>query len=196
MSITDIPSFDLSEHPGTRPGLLTATVVSVLWVVAVRIAIAPLINDTVQNVTYVGVIGGILGAATVQALVRWRNLGYPPSTQFWSKYLGDGEPGEYVRQGMYLHLLYGAVAGGVYPKFFYLGGIRVDLYGTLPWSLAIGLAFGLLAFVVAMVFVALGLVEMDVTGERVAAFLSLHLAYGLVVGAVVGLYAPFLAGVL
>jgi len=196
MSVTDIPSFDPRDHPQTRTGLLTATVVSVLLVVAIRIAIAPLINDPVQNVTYVGVIGGILGAATVQATIRWTGLGYPPSTQFWSKYLGDGDPGEYVRQGMYLHLLYGAVAGGVYPRLFYLLGIRVDLYGTLPWSLAIGLAFGLIAFVVAMGFVALRIVEMDVSGERVAAFLSLHLVYGLVVGAVVGLYLPFLHGML
>jgi hypothetical protein len=196
MSVTDIPSFDPRDHPRTRTGLLTATVVSVLLVVAIRIAVAPLIDDPVNSVTYVGVIGGIIGAAAVQWVTRWTGLGYPPSTQFWSEYLGDGDPGEYLRQGMYMHLLYGAVAGGCYPRLFWLLGIRVDLYGTLPWSLAIGLAFGLLAFVLAIVLVALDAVAMDITGKRVAALLSLHIVYGLVVGAVVGLYLPDLAGVL
>ena len=142
MSVTDIPSIDLGEHPETRTGLLTVTVVSILWVVAVRIGLAPIINDPVNLVTYVGVIGGILGAAGMLAVLRWQDLGHSPATQVWANYLADGEgnPTEYVRQGTYLHLLYGAVAGGVYPRLFYLLGIRADLYATLPWSLAVGIA--------------------------------------------------------
>jgi hypothetical protein len=196
MSVRAIPSFVQDEHPRTRIGLLTATLASLGWLVALRIALVSVLDDPVHPVTYIGVVGGVLGAAAVQAIVRWTDLGSLPATQFWATYLGDGDPGEYVRQGTYLHVLYGAVAGGCYPRLFWLLGFAGEDFAALPWSLAIGLAFGLLAFVVALVFLALGVVEMDVTGERVAAFLSLHLVYGLVVGAVVGLYAPVLADLL
>jgi hypothetical protein len=198
MSVTDIPSIDLGEHPQSRTGLLTATIISILWVVAVRIALAPVINDPVNLVSYVGVIGGILGAASMLAVLRWQDLGHSPATQVWARFLanGEGDPIEYVRQGTYLHIVYGAIAGGVYPRLFYLLGIRADLYATLPWSLAIGVAFGLLAFVVAMGLVALNVIEMDVDGRRVGAFLGLHLLYGLMVSAVVGLYGPVFSGVL
>jgi hypothetical protein len=191
MSVTDITSIDVGERPQTWMGLVTATVLSVLWVVAIRIALVALINDPVHPITYVGVIGGIVGAAAMQGVIRWRELGYSPATHLWSKYVADGEPPEFVRQGVYLNLLYGAIAGGVYPRLFHTLGFGGGLFAALPGSLLTGLAFGVLAFVVAMALAVVGLLDMDVDAKRIGMVLSLHLLYGVVLGFVVGVWPRF-----
>lgn len=38
----------------------------------------------------------------------------PPTALFWSKYLGDRSPNQYMMQGMMLHFIYGIIAGGVF----------------------------------------------------------------------------------
>jgi len=191
MSVTDIPSIDLGEHPETRTGLRTATVLSVLWVVAIRIALVSIIDDPVHPITYVGVMGGIVGAAAMQGVIRWRDLGYSPATHLWSKYVADGEPPEFVRQGVYLNLLYGAIAGGVYPRLFHSLGFGGDLFAALPGSLISGLAFGALAFLFAMALVIVGVIDMDVDVKRIGMVLGLHLLYGVVLGFVVGIWPRF-----
>jgi len=44
----------------------------------------------------------------------------PPSANFWSTYVGSGEPEEYPVIGLLLHLLYGTVNGAVFGALFAL----------------------------------------------------------------------------
>lgn len=59
-----------------------------------------------------GLLGGVVATIVMTALMMWLGDDSPPPTAvFWSTYVGDGRPGEYVRQGMVLHFLYGSVLG-------------------------------------------------------------------------------------
>lgn len=61
-----------------------------------------------------GVVGGILGTATMTVYRAPLFAGLPPTAEFWARFVGDGEPSEYPVQALILHFLYGAAAGGVF----------------------------------------------------------------------------------
>lgn len=137
----------------------------------------------------VSIVSGLAGGlvATIVMTVFMMMLGDdspPPTAAFWSKYVGGGAPGDYVMQGMVLHLLYGIVAGGVFvvvaPAFGF-----VDL-GSLASAVLWGLGYGVVLFVVAAAFWMNVVLAMDAEPKEVGAFLFFHLVYGGVLGAWLG----------
>ncbi len=112
----------------------------------------------------------------------------PPTAAFWAKYLGDGEPPDFMMQGMVLHLIYGTVAGGVFVVL--LGPLGLGV-GTLTVALLWGLVYGIALFVIAAVFWMKIVLAMDATPAMAAMFLLFHLVYGVVLGGWL-LYLPSL----
>ena len=138
----------------------------------------------------VTLIGGLVAGfvATIVMTVFMMVLGDdspPPTALFWSKYVGDGDPSDYMMQGMVLHLLYGTIAGGVFAAIVpLLGFVSVATVGSaVLW----GLGYGIVLFVGAAIFwmnIVLGMEpEMKVAGM----FLFFHLIYGGILGAWLGL---------
>ncbi|WP_435178758.1 hypothetical protein [Halorussus sp. AFM4] len=132
-----------------------------------------------------GLVGGLV--ATIIMTVFMMTLGGdspPPTALFWSKYVGNGDPGEYMMQGMVLHMLYGIIAGGVFTIGVGIFGLSVARLGSgLLW----GLAYGVLLFIGAAVFWMNIVLDLDAEMKIVGMFLFFHLVYGVVLGAWTGL---------
>ena len=131
-----------------------------------------------------GVAGGLL--ATVVMTMLMMALGDdspPPTAALWAKYVGDGAPTDYVPQGMALHFLYGLGAGVALAVALPLAG-----FGTvaLVTAAGLGLAYGVVLFAFAAVFWMKVVLAMDPEPPQVAQFLFFHLAYGVVLGGVIG----------
>lgn len=127
-----------------------------------------------------GLVGGLV--ATIATTVFTMAVGDdtpPPPAMFWAKYVGDGEPDDYVMQGMVLHLLYGIVAGVVFVVGVPLAGLSI---GSITTAVLYGLAYGFVLFVVGAVFWMNVVLDVDAELPMVAAFLLFHLIYGGVLG--------------
>lgn len=138
----------------------------------------------------VTLIGGLVGGlvATIVMTVFMMVLGDdapPPTAIFWSKYVGNGDPGDFVTQGMVLHLLYGIIAGGVFAAIVpVLGFVSIATVGsTILW----GLVYGVVLFAGAAVFWMKIVLGMEPEMKMVGMFLFFHLVYGGVLGAWIGL---------
>jgi len=133
-----------------------------------------------------GLAGGLV--ATIVMTVLMMALGDdspPPTALFWSEYVGDGRPEEYMPQGMVLHFLYGLGAGVVFAVGAFLANL--GFAGEIVLALVGGLVWGIILFLVFAVFWMNVILKIDAEREQVIAFVVFHLAYGLVLGAVVGL---------
>lgn len=109
----------------------------------------------------------------------------PPSANFWSEYVGDGEPNDYPVIGLLLHLLYGTSAGAVFGGLFTL----LDSERTIE-SEQRGLLWGAVYGMVLSVFGSRGMLQelLDIWLEtdELTLFHAGHLVYGLALGAWVG----------
>jgi len=127
-----------------------------------------------------GLVGGLI--ATIVMTVFMMALGDdspPPTALFWSEYVGDGEPDEYMMQGMVLHMLYGIIAGLVFVVVVPLIGISI---GSMTTAVLFGLAYGFVLFLGAAVFWMNVVLDIDPEMPMVATFLLFHLVYGVVFG--------------
>lgn len=129
-----------------------------------------------------GLVGGLIATVVMTAFVMVLGDDSPPPTAlFWSKYVGDGEPGDYVPQGMLLHLLYGVVAGGVFALLvteLALGGSTLALAGGVLW----GAVFGVALLVVGAGFWMMAVLGTSPEPQQAVMFLVFHLVYGVVLG--------------
>lgn len=136
----------------------------------------------------VTVLGGLAGGivATIAMTIFMLTLGDdspPPTARFISKYVGDGDPGEYMLPGMALHMLYGIGAGVVLAAVLPAAGFGEAALLTL---VGIGLAYGFVLFVGAAGFWMNVVLGLEPDGKQIGGFLLFHLIYGVVLGAVLG----------
>ncbi len=133
-----------------------------------------------------GLVGGFV--ATIVMTILMMALGGdspPPTAAFWSKYVGDGEPTDFMMQGMILHLFYGSIAGAIFAKVIPLiGFITVS---TVVSAALWGLLYGFILFLFAAMFWMKIVLKMDADREAVGMFLLFHLVYGAVPGTWIGL---------
>jgi len=131
-----------------------------------------------------GLAGGLV--ATIVMSMFMMTLGDdspPPTALFLSKYVGDGDPDEYMMPGMALHMSYGVIAGGVFAVGIAILGVSVASLGSgLLW----GLAYGVLLFAGAAVFWMNIVLGLDADTKMIGMFLFFHLIYGAVFGGWVG----------
>jgi len=151
--------------------------------------VTPYRGDAGGTITMVTLIGGLVGGlvATIVMTAFMMSLGDdspPPTALFWSKYVGDGDPGEYMIQGMALHLLYGVIAGGVFAAVApAVGFVSVATVGAaVLW----GLLYGFVLFLGAAAFWMNVVLGLSPEPKDVAMFLLFHLVYGAVLGGWVG----------
>lgn len=132
-----------------------------------------------------GVVGGLV--ATIVSIVLMLALGSDslPGAQFWAKYVQEGSPGDFVAQGAALDLIYGVVAAAVFVLALPPAGAEII---SLKWALVYGLAWGVILFVVAAIWMN-AVLDMDVEPKRVGYYLVIYLLYGGILGAFVG-YGP------
>ena len=109
----------------------------------------------------------------------------PPTANFWATYVGRGDPNRNTLQAIALHLLYGAIAGGVF------GGV-VPERGTDPdarrevrdaaWAVAYSAVLSVFGSQV-MLGRILG---MELESDEALVFHLGHLVYGLALGTWMG----------
>jgi len=132
-----------------------------------------------------GLVGGLV--ATIVMTAFQMGLGDdspPPTALFWSKYVGNGSPEDYMLQGIVLHMFYGIAAGAVFALAApVLGFVSVASIGiAVLW----GLAYGVMVFVGAAVFWTNIVLGLEPEKKMVGMFLFFHLIYGAVLGAWLG----------
>lgn len=77
-----------------------------------------------------GLIGGFIATIVMTAFMMTLGDDSPPPTAvFWSKYVGEGPPEEYMMQGMILHMLYGTINGAVYVLLAAILGLGIASLG-------------------------------------------------------------------
>lgn len=131
-----------------------------------------------------GLIGGIVATFGMTAFMMALGDDSPPPTAlFWSKYIGDGQPDEYMMHGMALHFLYGLSAGVGLAVLLIAGGFDTV---SLVEAVGIGLGYGVVLFVVAAGFWMNVILDLDADPKMAGMFLFFHLVYGGVLGAVIG----------
>lgn len=126
-------------------------------------------------------VGGLFATIVMTIVMMAAGDGSPPPTAaLWSKYVGDAEPGEYMMQGMALHLLYGVAAGAVFAAALPVAGIQAAAAPIT--AVAAGAAYGFALFLLGAVFWMKLVLGMDPEKKQVLQFLVLHLVYGVVLG--------------
>jgi hypothetical protein len=132
-----------------------------------------------------GLAGGLVATIVMTAfMLALGDDSPPPTALFWSQYVGDGPPSDYMPQGMALHMIYGIVAGAVFALVVPMLGL--GLSGTVGLT-ALGLAYGFVLFVGAAVFWMNVVLDIDAEPAMVGMFLFFHLVYGAVLGAWISL---------
>ncbi|AEN05731.1 hypothetical protein Halar_2037 [halophilic archaeon DL31] len=132
-----------------------------------------------------GVVGGILGTATMTVYRAPLFAGLPPTAEFWARFIGDGEPSEYPIQALVLHVLYGAGAGGV----FGLVSARADLDlpgGRASVSMVLASVYSILLSVFGSRLLLRRLLGIELTSKEALVFHVGHVIYGLSLGTWLG----------
>lgn len=130
-----------------------------------------------------GLVGGLIATFVMTAFMM--SLGDdspPPTASLWAKYVGSGNPEDYVPQGMALHTVYGIVAGAIFVLVFSAIDIGFPV-GSLVGGLGWGIVWGIVLFVVSAVFWMNVVLGMDPEPKQAAKFLLFHVVYGVVLGA-------------
>jgi len=148
-------------------------------------------------ITIIALGSGLLAALVMGTLYNRHFTDAPlPSDVFLARLLG-GEPTDHELGGVLLYLGYGAVVGGLFPSVFHGWlGLSGTWITANPYTLATGLAFGLLLLGPWMALRRLGLVDVPFRNrpdgsedivQNYSVVVGLHLLFGLVLGFVVGM---------
>lgn len=133
-----------------------------------------------------GLVGGIVATIVMTAGMMSLGDGGPPPTAGLVAKLAGGEPAEYEMPGMLLHVLYGVGAGVV----FALGVPQVGLgFDSIVVATGLGFVYGVVLMIVGMLFWMRTVLGMDPDRDTMMMFVTVHVVYGVVIGAVLGIYA-------
>lgn len=170
-----------------RPfGGAAAAVIVIAALVALRAIYGVFVGNSINPITYYGLIGGVLGALAMIGALRLLEIeGYPPSVDVWAEYIGGGTYRQAIQPGMALHVIYGAVMGALYPRLAWMalgGNAWASITGGVFW----GIAFSLFLFMLASVMNTFGLFDMNRRPDQAIIFLGMHVVYGAVLGLTTG----------
>lgn len=193
MSIRQDVRERVARHPQTVPGLLAGLLVTVGIAVVLRILVGLFIIDRIHPVTYTAIVGGGLGATAMFLVVRKFDdpVQFAPIT-FWANVLGDGALERYRRQGLYLHVTYGAIVGSFYPRIVQelTPNLAGYLFADFPLSLLTAPLYAIVLLCIGLVYERAGFFDIEYSRDRLVPFVVAHLVYGLVLGAITGLWIP------
>lgn len=130
-----------------------------------------------------GLAGGIVATIVMTAVMMVMGDGGPPPTAQLLSQIAGGEPADYAMPGMVLHLLYGIGAGAV----FAVGVPLLDVtFDSIAVATGLGLVYGIGLLVVGMVFWMRLVMGMDPDKDMMTTFATVHVVYGVVLGAFLG----------
>ncbi|WP_254820825.1 hypothetical protein [Haloglomus halophilum] len=131
-----------------------------------------------------GLAGGLVATIVMTMLMMVMGDGGPPPTARLVAKFAGGEPEEYAMPGMLLHFAYGIGAGVV----FALGVPALNIIDLESIGLAIvaGFVYGLVLMIGGMVFWMRMVIGMEPDGDMMKMFGTVHVVYGLVLGAFIG----------
>ncbi|WP_202935124.1 hypothetical protein [Halorussus amylolyticus] len=132
-------------------------------------------------------LGSVAGAVATGVMTAFRmpiSHSLPPTGPFWAKYVGGGDPDQYVREALALHLLYGTGAGAVFGVAVSgaLAGAKSEVERERR-ATALGVSYGLALSAFGMKFLLERLLEMDLDPDERLLFHLGHVVYGLTLGA-------------
>jgi hypothetical protein len=131
-----------------------------------------------------GLAGGLVATIVMTMLMMVMGDGGPPPTARLVAKFAGGEPEDYAMSGMVVHMLYGIIAGVVFALGVPALGI-IDL-GSIGLAVAAGLVYGLVLMIGGMVFWMRMIIGMEPDGNMMRTFGTVHVVYGLVLGAFIG----------
>lgn len=129
-----------------------------------------------------GLVGGLVATIVMSLVMKGMGGGPAPTAALLAKFQG-GEPAEYEKPGMLLHLVYGTVAGGVLVAV--VAAVAPGVSGLTAW-IGVGLAYGIVLLMGGAMGWVKGVIGMDPDKEMMKTFAVVHIVYGLVLGAWLG----------
>lgn len=130
-----------------------------------------------------GLVGGLVGTIVMSVLMQAMGGGPPPTAALVAKFQG-GEPEDHMMPGMLLHLVYGTVAGGVLVAA--VAAAALGISGVTAW-VGVGLVYGIVLLLGGAMGWVKGVIGMNPDRKMMVGFAVVHVVYGLVLGAWVGL---------
>lgn len=131
-----------------------------------------------------GLAGGLVATIVMTAVMMVMGDGGPPPTARLVAKFAGGEPEDYAMPGMALHMLYGIVAGVVFALGVPALGV-IDM-GSIGLAVAAGFVYGIVLMIGGMVFWMRMVIGMEPDTDMMKTFGTVHVVYGLVLGAFVG----------
>lgn len=140
-----------------------------------------------------GLVAGLVATIVMTAfMMALGDDSPPPTAALWARYVGDEGPEAYMMQGMALHVLYGALAGGAFVLLATVAGLGVGP-GALATTLGIAVGYGIVLTVVGAAFWMKVVLGLDPEPQTAATFGLFHLIYAVVLAAVVVYLPEFVA---
>jgi hypothetical protein len=130
-----------------------------------------------------GLAGGVVATIVMTiAMMVMGDGGPPPTARLVAKFAG-GDPEDYAMPGMALHFVYGIVAGAVFAVGVPLIGL--DL-GSIVVAVGLGLVYGVVLMIGGMMLWMRLVIGMEPDRDMMMTFGTVHLIYGVVLGAFLG----------
>jgi len=172
-------SMDFNQALRSRIELSLAVLGTIVGLVLVREVGGYALGNTTGWRSWVGLISGLLGAATMVTVLE---------------VLVDIEPDELAmfRQVQYVHVIYGAVAGGLYPALVSTIGFDMGWATTFPRAVLGSFGYTVVLFALGMVvYTFVGAVRPDRQGiQEVGVLFGLYVLYAIVFGVSMSLTGP------
>lgn len=127
-----------------------------------------------------GLAGGLAATIVMTVLMRVMGDGGPPPTAALVSKFGGGEPGDHAMAGMVLHVVYGIVAGAVFAVGAPVVGVEFE---SIAVAVGLGLLYGVVLMIGGMAFWMRAVIGMEPDREMMLTFGTVHVVYGLVLGA-------------
>ncbi len=112
------------------------------------------------------------------------NKSLPPTADFWSKYVGSGDPEDYPVIALVLHLLYGVMSGIIFAILTPGQGDSEEVAGTK--GAVLGTVYGSLLSIFGSQVVLDRILGTDTEKDERLVFHISHVVYGLTLGTWVG----------
>lgn len=129
-----------------------------------------------------GLAGGVVATIVMTVVMMLLGDGPPPTARLVAKFAG-GRPEDHAMPGMALHLLYGIGAGAAFAVGVPLVGLSL---GSIGVAVGLGLAYGVVLMVGGMAFWMRLVIGMEPDKGMMATFGTVHVIYGVVLGAFLG----------
>jgi len=130
-----------------------------------------------------GLVGGVVATIVMTIVMMVMGDGGPPPTARLVARFRGGIPEDYAMPGMALHMVYGIVAGAVFAVGVPLVGLSLD---SLVVAAGLGLVYGLVLMVAGMALWMRGVIGMEPDRDMMMMFGTVHVIYGVVLGAFLG----------